>query len=144
MTNFTFFHSFLCNLYLKKNQRIQCGSNPVPLDYASNTLPLSHPGPVCIKEKLLITSTYGHISIVVCSFFEFEMVSKCFFWEQIKIVPKGHGKLDCIRPVAYDCYETADKTASEFILLQHSSVGSATDLEVAFSITGAANSLSKY
>ena len=29
----------------EKSQRIQCGSNPVPLDYKSNTLPLSHVGP---------------------------------------------------------------------------------------------------
>ena len=29
----------------KKPQRIQCGSNPGSLDYESNTLPLSHPGP---------------------------------------------------------------------------------------------------
>ena len=28
-----------------KTQRIQCGSNPGPLDYDSNTLPLSHTGP---------------------------------------------------------------------------------------------------
>ena len=32
----------------EKTQRIQCGSNPGPLDYESNTLPLSHAGP----EKL--------------------------------------------------------------------------------------------
>ena len=29
----------------KKLKRIQCGSNPGPLDYKSNTLPLSHQGP---------------------------------------------------------------------------------------------------
>ena len=29
----------------RKTQRIQCGSNPGPLDYESNTLPLSHAGP---------------------------------------------------------------------------------------------------
>ena len=29
----------------EKTQRIQCGSNPGPLDYESNTLPLSHVGP---------------------------------------------------------------------------------------------------
>ena len=28
----------------EKTQRIQCGSNPGPLDYESNTLPLSHAG----------------------------------------------------------------------------------------------------
>ena len=28
-----------------KTQRIQCGSNPGPLDYESNTLPMSHTGP---------------------------------------------------------------------------------------------------
>ena len=28
----------------EKTQRIQCGSNPGPLDYESNTLPLSHVG----------------------------------------------------------------------------------------------------
>ena len=30
----------------RKTQRIQCGSNPGPLIYESNTLPLSHAGPV--------------------------------------------------------------------------------------------------
>ena len=35
----------------EKTQRIQCGSNPGPLDYESNTLPLSHVGPsLCEKE----------------------------------------------------------------------------------------------
>ena len=29
----------------EKTQRIQCGSNPGPLDYESNTLPLGHAGP---------------------------------------------------------------------------------------------------
>ena len=29
----------------EKTQRIQCSSNPGPLDYESNTLPLSHVGP---------------------------------------------------------------------------------------------------
>ena len=29
----------------EKTQRIQCSSNPEPLDYESNTLPLSHAGP---------------------------------------------------------------------------------------------------
>ena len=29
----------------EKTQRIQCGSNPGPLDYESNTLPQSHVGP---------------------------------------------------------------------------------------------------
>ena len=42
----------------EKTQRIQCCSNPGPLDYESNTLPLSHAGPWSIlliyinKEKL--------------------------------------------------------------------------------------------
>ena len=31
----------------KKTQRIQCGSNPGPLDCKSSTLPLSHVGPSC-------------------------------------------------------------------------------------------------
>ena len=30
----------------EKTQRIQCGSNPGPLDYKSNTLPLGHAGPL--------------------------------------------------------------------------------------------------
>ena len=30
----------------EKTQRIQCSSNPGPLDYESNTLPLSHEGPM--------------------------------------------------------------------------------------------------
>ena len=30
----------------EKTQRIQCGSNSGPLDYESNTLPLSHAGPL--------------------------------------------------------------------------------------------------
>ena len=32
---------------MKKTQRIQCRSNPGPLDNESNTLPLSHAGPPC-------------------------------------------------------------------------------------------------
>ena len=35
----------------EKIQRIQCGSNPGPLDYESNTLPLHHAGPTVLKEK---------------------------------------------------------------------------------------------
>ena len=35
----------------EKTQRIQCGSNPGPLDYESNTLPLGHAGPY-IKCRL--------------------------------------------------------------------------------------------
>ena len=34
----------------KKTQRIQCSSNPGPLDYESNTSPLSHAGPLPRKE----------------------------------------------------------------------------------------------
>ena len=35
----------------EKTQRIQCGSNPGPLDYESNTLPLSHAGPPKKKNE---------------------------------------------------------------------------------------------
>ena len=42
----------------EKTQRIQCGSNPGPMDYGSNTLPLSHAGPLlskyCDVEELLM------------------------------------------------------------------------------------------
>ena len=31
--------------HLRKAKRVLCGSNPGPLDYESNTLPLSHAGP---------------------------------------------------------------------------------------------------
>ena len=34
----------------EKIQKIQCGSNPGPLDYESNTLPRSHAGPKSITE----------------------------------------------------------------------------------------------
>ena len=36
----------------KKNQRIQCSSNPGTLDFKSNTLPLSHPGPLTHSHKI--------------------------------------------------------------------------------------------
>ena len=36
---------FCPRTYLRKTKRIQRGSNPGPLDYESNTLPLSHGGP---------------------------------------------------------------------------------------------------
>ena len=35
----------------EKTQRIQCGSNPGPPDYESNTLPLSHAGPLAYLYK---------------------------------------------------------------------------------------------
>ena len=35
----------------EKTQRIQCGSNPGPLDYESNTLPLSHVGPNIFQDS---------------------------------------------------------------------------------------------
>ena len=38
----------------EKTQRIQCGSNPGPLDYESNTLPLGHVGPYKNKCDLRI------------------------------------------------------------------------------------------
>ena len=38
---------------MKKTQRIQCGSNPGPLDYESNTLPLSHVGPGFHQKRFL-------------------------------------------------------------------------------------------
>ena len=34
----------------EKTQRIQCGSNPGPLDYESNTLPLSRMGPLEVRR----------------------------------------------------------------------------------------------
>ena len=41
------FHKYLAGAQIhshEKTQRIQCGSNSGPLDYQSNTLPLSHAG----------------------------------------------------------------------------------------------------
>ena len=35
----------------RKTQRIQCGSNPGPLDYEKNTLPLSHAGPLILLRR---------------------------------------------------------------------------------------------
>ena len=48
----------------RKTQRIQCGSNPGPLDYESNTLPLSHAGPFDLREtrKVEIRHTKFHFS----------------------------------------------------------------------------------
>ena len=44
----------------RKNQRIQCGSNPGHVDYQSNTLPMSHTGPpLWEKKKLLIMSNFS-------------------------------------------------------------------------------------
>ena len=45
----------------RKTQRIQCGSNPGPLDYESNTLPPSHAGPLPIDQKS--RSRVGQISL---------------------------------------------------------------------------------
>ena len=42
----------------EKTQRIQCGSNPGPRDYESNTLPLSHVGPVFKSVRLKYTYWY--------------------------------------------------------------------------------------
>ena len=45
----------------EKTQRIQCGSNPGPLDYESNTLPLSHAGPsIFLKHARHQTSIQEH------------------------------------------------------------------------------------
>ena len=41
----------------EKTQRVQCGSNPEPLEYVSNTLPLSHVGPSSIENQVLTTYT---------------------------------------------------------------------------------------
>ena len=44
----------------EKTQRIQCGSNPGPLDYESKTLPLSHVGPImtlCIGNGAVLKSS---------------------------------------------------------------------------------------
>ena len=38
----------------KKTQRIQCGSNPGPLDYESNTLPLGHAGPLNVTQNMKV------------------------------------------------------------------------------------------
>ena len=42
----------------RKNQRIQCGSNPGPLDYESNTLPLSHMGPRETVRKMSVENNW--------------------------------------------------------------------------------------
>ena len=42
---------------LRKTQRIQCGSNLVPLDYESNTSPLSHAG-TSNKRRSLFDSSF--------------------------------------------------------------------------------------
>ena len=89
----------------EKTQRIQCGSNPGPLDYESNTLPLSHVGPFgkvnhfpnkpwflrfCStsllktlreKEKLLVTSNFSFSHSV---FYPFGINSAIFI--KLKIV----------------------------------------------------------
>ena len=42
----------------RKTQMIRCGSNPGPVDYESNTLPLSHAGPLCyIGNKACFVKT---------------------------------------------------------------------------------------
>ena len=38
----------------EKTQRIKCGSNPGPLDYESNTLPLSHAGPSTANKDMML------------------------------------------------------------------------------------------
>ena len=51
----------------EKTRRIQCGSNPGPLDYESNTLPLSHMGPTmsCIRIPLSKhKSVYWYLSVM--------------------------------------------------------------------------------
>ena len=102
----------------EKTQRIQCGSNPGPLDYESNTLPRSHAGTlfpnkpwflhVCSssllktlweKEKLLMMSNFsfshnafypfGDLSAI---FIKFKIVScKLFQFGRSKICRLGKG-----------------------------------------------------
>ena len=86
----------------EKTQRIQCGSNPGPLDYESNTFPLSHAGPRNVgkgenagnhhfllfpqcflpseKEVLLLIYVY----FVVCKCFEFgPVLNKMSFFKEL-------------------------------------------------------------
>ena len=42
----------------RKTRWIRCGSNPGPLDYESNTLPLSHAGPPFLCSLILIHTVY--------------------------------------------------------------------------------------
>ena len=47
----------------RKNQRIQCDSNQGPLDYKSNTLPLSHAGPPWKSLKFILDAISSHHTI---------------------------------------------------------------------------------
>ena len=69
----------------EKNQRIQCGSNPGPLDCKSNTLPLSHVGLRVVKSwdcamkgkeaSVIWASIYQPLSKTFLSFFLHNFVS---------------------------------------------------------------------
>ena len=45
----------------EKTKRIQCGSNPGPLDYESKTLPLGHAGPAQINEPYSVKKGVGGV-----------------------------------------------------------------------------------
>ena len=79
----------------EKTQRIQCSSNPGPLDYESNTLPRSHARPdqtegvenTVEEEKLLVSST---LSFFYCVFktYNADTYKPGFLWERINSLPK--------------------------------------------------------
>ena len=68
----------------EKTQRIQCGSNPGPLDYESNTLPLSHMGPKQ-EQKIMWEKEVGWLNGVLLRFqwyFRHIMVQTETNWRQ--------------------------------------------------------------
>ena len=64
----------------EKTQRIQCGSNPGPLDYDSNTLPLSYAGPL-LCYKVMCGGMRPFVTVLVLTTF---FVCKCFQFGQVK------------------------------------------------------------
>ena len=60
----------------EKTERIQCGLNPGPLDYESNTLPLSHAGPFTSKNQ----QTSG--SFGPCKIMRDSRMGLNFIWEE--------------------------------------------------------------
>ena len=79
----------------EKTQRIQCGSNPGPLDYESNILPLSHAGHYDGRQTQHDHNTLcsGELKMLVAGiYFFFHIVFKHFLSWVVKVRilwPKG-------------------------------------------------------
>ena len=66
----------------EKTQRIQCGSNPGPLDYESNTLPLSHAGlsAMFIPKISLPPPGFSSLNVLIIHAFSSHIIVYQLFW----------------------------------------------------------------